>query len=278
MQSFTIGDAWSECFDFFQRNTISLLVLVGGATFVGQIIAVFAFGANDASMQSAMMQMQNNPTVAMRAAGPMIAGLVIASYLQAVGGVAALRVGLSSEKEPTPAVVYGLGAVAALLLFYLVLGLVIGLPLGLLLGVIGAAGMALGGGAGAAGAGMGVALAILLFVPLVLWISARLSVMVPIMAAQRSFNPFEAAKTSWRLTAAAQWTLIGFILLFSLGMVVIAMVMGMFSLLFTAVGGVNFGALISGTLTGTFSQIASVVMSAGIFRALTPHNPGDVFA
>jgi hypothetical protein len=275
MQSFTIGDAWSECFDFFQRNAVSLLVLIGGATLVGQVISIFAFGANDATMQAAMLQAQSDPATAIKVGGGMMVGILIASYLQAVGGIAALRVGLSSEKEPTSAVVYGLGAVVTLMLFYVVLSFIIAIPLFLIIMLLGGAGAAVGG-AGAAGAG--VVLAVLVIIPLAIWISARLSVMVPIMAAERSFNPFEAAKASWRLTGPAQWTLIGFIILFSIGMLVAIMVIAMFSMLFAAIGGVSFGALVSGTLTGTFSQIASAVMGAGLLRTLAPHNPGDVFA
>lgn len=275
MQDFTIGNVWSECFDFFQRNLVSLLVLVGGATLVGQIIMVYAFGASDGAMQSAAEQFRVDPNTAKTLLLPMLPGFFIGSYLQAVGGMAALRVGLSGEKNPTSAVTYGLGATLVLIAFYIGLGFIIAIPIGLIVAVFGS----LAGSGGSAMAAMGVIAIFLLFmIPVIIWVSIRLILITPTMAAARSYNPIDALKASWRLTGPVQWQILGLFLMYIIALIVVSMIVGIFAMIFTVIGGTTFGGFVSGTLTGMISQIGNVVLGAGILRAVTPHHPGDVFA
>lgn len=49
---------------------------------------------------------------------------------------------------------------------------------------------------------------------LLLWLSARLSITGPSMAATGSINPFAALARSWRLTGQAQWRIFFYLLLF----------------------------------------------------------------
>jgi hypothetical protein len=49
---------------------------------------------------------------------------------------------------------------------------------------------------------------------LLLWVSARLSMTGPAMAATGSINPFAALARSWRLTGQAQWRIFFYLLLF----------------------------------------------------------------
>ena len=111
----------------------------------------------------------------------------------------------------------GGGAMLALLYIGLIILLYIVLAIlaVLLFAVAGAGLMATGPGTSPAGLGA----ALLVIVPLyiafllgMLWITARLTLIGPVMAAERTINPITGLVRSWSLTGPSQWTIFGFLL------------------------------------------------------------------
>jgi len=143
----------------------------------------------------------------------------------------------------------------------------------------GAMGLAAGGGAEAAAGMMGViGLILLLLLPVLLWLAARFSVSLPAMADARSANPLYGLATSWRLTSASQWAIMGYIALLIVALVVVFMVYGMIVGLVAMIFGSTLGPLLSSILIGVPQAVLTVAIAVGIYKALVPHDSRDVFA
>jgi hypothetical protein len=212
---------------------------------------------------------------------------IIGFIIQLGSYYASWRIGLEPGRE-TVASALQYGFVAALPVLLVTIGfiIVIGIIFGALFG--GAMlPMLMGGSTPTDGAALGalgmMGLAMPLFFVIFLWLSARLCVMGPVMAANRSFNPLTAIAESWRMTAASQWKLMGYFILLGIVFFVLAMILGLvFGVSMLAGGAPGSGSIILLTIMSALIGIPMaylyVGIPAGIYRALGGDQAGDVFA
>lgn len=295
MTNFSIGEAWSQGMAFVSTHFRMILIYVLAGIIIPLVLQFAVLGGTMSSLfnPQAMMANPDNPFAAMAGLGAgFIAIAIVGNIIQSASYFAAWRHGMSGgTEEPAGAITYALTAAllwfVATIVLVIVLAIVIGLPLGLLMG--GAAAFSGSDGGAAAGAGLG--LFALFLVPalllLFLWLAARLSVVGPAMADARSVNPLYGLSASWRLTGPAQWSIVGYLALLIIAYIVISLVVGMI----IGVGmvgamaagsepgaGVMLTAVIAGLLIGIPVALASIGVFAGIYRALVPATPTDVFA
>ncbi|HEY0014236.1 MAG TPA: hypothetical protein VGB79_15440 [Allosphingosinicella sp.] len=207
----------------------------------------------------------------------LIAGLAVVGLAFAVGLVAFLLVQL-------------LGWAGGLLIMLLVLPLftafyavtvgMIGtgmILMGILTLLFGAAISSANAAFGGLGAGMvGVAIMVPLGL-LFLWLAARLCCVTPAMASRGSLNVLQGLGESWSLTGPVQVRIMLYLALvgviFGLVYLVFAFVMAASVGMSMAGGGVptmGIGMLIFATLLGILTAYVSVLVPAGIYRALQP--------
>lgn len=293
MTKMSIGAAFSETFAFLKANWMQMLIWMGGALLVVGLLGYLLLG----STFSAMALAPNDPSLVMGAFGKIALFALIAAVI--LYGVSMLiwRGGMYPGEAPNfawafqagPALAFGMFVVmiAAYIVIFIIM-FVLTLIFGAALGGMGAFSPAAleSGGAGAIGGGA-IFLMIILYVAMIvflLWVQGRFLVAGPVMANQLTRNPVTGLGESWRLTGPSQWTIVGFYLLFTIGIFIYAMIAG---LIF---GGV-LGAILGGSAVGailTMIVMAAVVylpvimisfsMPVGVYRALAPRASGDVFA
>lgn len=281
MGRFTIGEAWSQTMAFFNDNLQMLLLWVGAPIVVFGIIEGLFFNVDQAAVQAMAERAVRSGDwlpllTAMGGAGVGILGLASA-VVQSATQFAATRMGLGHREEPASLIGYGFGAtVTTLIAYILFFAVVIGIPVVIVAAII-AGGAASGGTTGAAaGAGIGLLLLLVLF-PLLIWLSVRLSVVVPAMADARSANPLYGFGASWRLTAADQWPILGFVLLVGIAALVVVMVVGGIVGVIGAALGQTVTAVLNAALISAPIAIFSTALAAGMYRTLTPSQQSNVF-
>jgi hypothetical protein len=142
------------------------------------------------------------------------------------------------------------------------------------------------GGAGAIGGGA-ILLMIILYVAMIvflLWVQGRFMVAGPVMAERLTRNPVTGLGESWRLTGPSQWVIVGFYLLFTIGVFVYALVAGMIfgGILGAIAGGSVVGAMLTMIVMAALVYLPIIMISfsvpVGVYRAIAPRASGDVFA
>ncbi|KGB57106.1 hypothetical protein FG91_00211 [Sphingopyxis sp. LC81] len=293
MTKMSIGAAFSETFAFLKANWTQMLIWMGGALLVVGLLGYLLLG----STFSAMALAPNDPSLVMGAFGKIALFALIAAVIFYGVSMLIWRGGMHPGEAPNfawafqagPALAFGMLVVmiAAYIVIFIIM-FVLTLIFGAALGGMGAfsPGMLESGGAGAIGGGA-IFLIIILYVAMIvflLWVQGRFLVAGPVMANQLTRNPVTGLGESWRLTGPSQWTIVGFYLLFTIGIFIYAMIAGMIF------GGV-LGAIMGGSAVGailTMIVMAAVVylpvimitfsMPVGVYRALAPRASGDVFA
>lgn len=221
----------------------------------------------------------------------LLAGLLL--LLVAVALIAVIAVSFASAGSTAGVVVAFLVAIPLMLLFAalytaMMSAVAIGMIVGLLLtAAIGASLSSLGpamGGRGPAGAAL---LVMLVLVLLLFWVAARLSCTTAVMASRRTFNLLTGMAESWRITAPAQWRIMGFLalagLLLCFGFIILGGVAGVSMAATLQQGGQpqGFGIAqaIAGLVVGIPFAYLTVLVPAGIYRELTPFVPEqEIFA
>ena len=282
MGEFTIGAAWSEAMAFLQRNMTTLLVLVGGSVLLAAVIQTFVFGFSQTALQAQMQgaMTSGNMDAFMTTVLPSVAGAgLIGAIIQSTGQFAALRMGLSGDDDYASSITYGLTAAVVSTLFWILIVIVIAVVLGVIFAALGVGAMFTGGERAAATGMIGIlVLILLLFIPLMLWLAARLWVMQPAMADARSANPLFGLSQSWQLTGAHQWSLLGYLILIIIGAIVVFGILGGIAGVIGAALGETIGSLFVALLSGVPAGILGLAINAGVYRTLAPKNYGDVFA
>lgn len=292
MVKMSIGAAFSETFAFLRANWMQMLMWLGGAVVIACILGWLLLR----NAMASMMMSAGDPSAAFGALGSFILFGLIAGTIVYAASLLIWRTGLVGG-EPASDIGWGLGAGAALMfgnfvvqvgvmiVFYILL-FIIGL---LAMAMFGASGMSLDSFAtGGASAGL-ILFAIIFYIAIIvffLWFFGRLTLAGPLMAVNRSSNPFSAFAESWRLTNASQWTIVGFqflmfLLIFAF-FFVLSMVMGgvMGSAMSSpdAGAGAMIGLLIFALIVYVPVILISVSMPAGVYRAIGTRSSPDVFA
>lgn len=291
MVKMNIGAAFSETFGFLKANWMQMLVWLGGAVVVVALLGWFM-------LRNAMMTMmaaQNDPSAAIGVFGTFILFGFIAGTIISAASLLIWRTGLVGG-EPAGDIGWGLGAGAAymfammvvylatIILMYIIL-LIVGL---LAFAVFGASGMSLESlSSGSASAGL-IAFGIIIYAAIIvffLWFFGRLTAAGPLMAVNRSANPFSAFIESWRMTGASQWTIVGFNVIMAIAFFVFVYIVstvlgGLTGAMMTPDAGMGavIGALILALLVYVPAVLVSVAMPAAIYRCIAAKSGTDVFA
>lgn len=293
MTKMSIGAAFSETFAFLKANWMQMLMWIGGSLVVVGLLGYLFLG----STFSAMAMAPNDPSLVMGAFGKIFLFALIAAVIFYGVSMLIWRGGMHPGEAPNfpwafqagPALAFGMLVVMiAAYIVILIIIFVLTLIFGAALGGMGAfsPGALESGAAGAVGGGAIFLIVILYIAMLVflLWVQGRFLVAGPVMADRLTRNPMTGLTESWRLTGASQWTIVGFYLLFTIGVFIYALIAGMIF------GGI-LGALMGGSVVGTILTMIlmaalvylpiimiSFSMPVGVYRAITPRASGDVFA
>lgn len=291
MVKMSIGAAFSETFAFLKANWVQMLMWLGGAVVVACLLGWLLL--RNAMMT--MMMAQGDPSAAFGALGSFMLFGIVAGTIIFAASLLIWRTGLVGG-EPASDIGWGLGAgaaymlgmfvvyIATVIMMYIVL-LIVGL---LAFAVFGASGMSLESLAtGGASAGL-ILFGIIIYAAIIiffLWFFGRLTVAGPLMAVNRSSNPFSAFAESWRLTSASQWTIVGFNvlmgILFLVFFFIVSLVLGsVASAMMTpdAGFGAMIGALFLALVIYVPTILVSVSMPAAIYRCIGTSGGADVFA
>lgn len=293
MTKMSIGAAFSETFAFLKANWMQMLIWVGGALVVVGLLGYLVLG----STFSAMALAPNDPSLIMGAFSKIFLFALIAGVIFYGVSMLIWRGGMHPGETPNfawafqagPALAFGMFVVmiAAYIVIFIVM-FILTLIFGAALGGMGAfsPGALESGGLGAIGGGA-IFLIVLLYIAVIvflLWVQARFMVAGPVMANQLTRNPVTGLGESWRLTGASQWTIVGFYLLFTIGIFIYAMIAGMIfgGILGAILGGSAVGAILTMIVMAVVVYLPVIMISfsmpVGVYRALAPRASGDVFA
>lgn len=293
MTKMSIGAAFSETFAFLKANWMQMLMWVGGALVVVVVLGYLFLG----STFSAMAMAPNDPSLVMGAFGKIALFALIAAVIFYGVSMLIWRGGMHPGEAPNfawafqagPALAFGMVVImiAAYIVIFIVMfimTLIFGAALG---GMGGLSPAALeSGGAGAIGGGA-ILLMVILYVAMVvflLWVQGRFMVAGPVMAERLTRNPVTGLGESWRLTGPSQWVIVGFYLLFTIGMLVYIFIASMIfgGVLGAIVGGSVVGAMLTMIVMAALVYLPIIMISfsmpVGVYRAITPRVSGDVFA
>lgn len=293
MTKMSIGAAFAETFAFLKANWMQMLIWMGGALVVVGLLGYLFLG----STFSAMALAPNDPSLVMGAFGKIFLFALIAAVI--LYGVSMLiwRGGMHPGEAPNfawafqagPALAFGMFVVmiAAYIVIFIVM-FILTLIFGAALGGMGAfsPGALESGGLGAVGGGA-IFLMIILYVAMIvflLWVQGRFLVAGPVMADQLTRNPVTGLGESWRLTGPSQWTIVGFYLLFTIGVFIYALIAGMIfgGILGAILGGSAVGAILTMIVMAAVVYLPIIMISfsmpVGVYRAIAPGTSGDVFA
>ncbi|HET6525862.1 hypothetical protein [Sphingopyxis sp.] len=293
MTKMSIGAAFSETFAFLKANWMQMLMWVGGALVVVGLLGYLFLG----STFSAMAMAPNDPSLIMGAFGKIGLFALIAAVIFYGVSMLIWRGGMHPGEAPNfawafqagPALAFGMVVImiAAYIVIFIVMfimTLIFGAALG---GMGGLSPAALeSGGAGAIGGGA-ILLMVILYVAMVvflLWVQGRFMVAGPVMAERLTRNPVTGLGESWRLTGPSQWVIVGFYLLFTIGMLVYIFIASMIfgGVLGAIVGGSVVGAMLTMIVMAALVYLPIIMVSfsmpVGIYRAIAPRASGDVFA
>lgn len=282
MRDFDIGSAVSSAASFVGEHLRLILMLLGGALLVGQILVYVMVGSSPEAIaqQIASAGTSGDASQLFALGGGLLAASLVAALLQATAQFAIYRIALSDEQDLGSAIGYGTNAAILYLLFTFavaaVAALILVVPIVALLGV---GTLSRGGGADASIASaalLGVGL-VLVLIPLFIWLLARLFVAGPAMADARSINPIYGLTQSWKLTRAHQWPIVGFVLLYFVAALIAQTLLTLVGALFTFVLGDVVGGILGGIIVAVPVGIIGLAASYGVYDRLRPDDAGDIF-
>ncbi len=279
MRDFDIGSAVSSAVAFVGEHLRLILMLLGGALLVGQILVYVMVGTSPEAIaqQIASAGTSGDASQLFRLGGGLLAASVVAALLQATAQFAIYRIALSDEQDLGSAIGYGTNAAILYLLFTFAVAVVATLILFILVfGLMSMGVLSSGGGASASTILLALAL-MLTFIPLLIWLLARLFVAGPAMADARSINPIYGLTQSWKLTQRHQWPMVGYVLLYIVAALILQGVLSLFGALLTLALGDVVGAILAGIIVAVPVGIVGLAVAYGAYDRLRPDDAGDIF-
>lgn len=283
MNKMSISEAWGYATSFFNgQHPAHAMVLIGVGIVVPVVINLLLGGAAATTAMDPATLASGGPGAMAAFSGTVILVGLIGLVMQMASYFASWRMGLAPGQDSVgSALGYGMVAALPLLLVMFVFILVLGIVMGVIFGAS-VIPLIMSGGtptdAQAAGIGVSMLIGVPVFFLFILWLTARFCCMGPVMAAQRSFNPFTGLTESWRMTGASQWKLMGYFFLIFIVMIILVMIVGMFVGISTLAGGDGGGiAIVLGALVGIPMAYLYTAVPAGIYRALSGGKTSDIF-
>ena len=254
-----INRAWTDALGLIQSNMGVIAIIAGVFFFLPYLAAMLLLPDMAAGMT--VEPNADDPTAAfnqiMEMYGEIWLAMLALAIAQIVGTLALLAL-LRAENRPTvgEAIVTGLIG----FLTYFVAMIVIYIALGLVIGVV------MGAAIASDITALAVVLGILLFVGLV-YAAVKISLMAPVIAIDKVYNPFTALMRSWRLTKGNSLRLFAFYLLLIIALAVISIVIGLIVALVFGLMGPEIMLIGGGLVNAAFNAVIVVVM-LGILAAV----------
>ncbi|AWW73797.1 hypothetical protein CD351_05085 [Erythrobacter sp. KY5] len=253
--NFDMNACWARAVELVRSN-FQLLVVIAGVFVLLPSIATYLFVPD--------IQMFLDPTADREAlaeklaeiAGPVIGfgALSLAVQLTGYGAMVALM----GDARPTVGQALGTGAktvpslfvvLIIFMLLYVLGGFLIALPISLIVGAAGVPALGLVG-----------IFPVILFV---LWLMARMSLVMPTLVLGGTLNPFKGIAGSFRLTRKSQWMILIFWVVLGAIFVLISLLLtGVFSLIAAVFGGGTTSLLILGIANGMLGMVSGVMLCA----------------
>lgn len=229
----TVAGIFSGTFDFLKAHWLTMIGMFVAACAVLGLLGYLMIGS---FFSMAMRGVEPDPSLMLAMMGQFMLFYLIALVVVYGISLSIWRHGMTNGQDPVFSNL-GWAMLGGVTLALLYIGLIIAIYIVLTIIMVILL-LLVGGGAAFTGAGgvspetmAGPAVAVIvliyvLFLVAALWVGARLSVMGPVMVAERTVNPLRGLTESWRLTRASQWTIVGFLLITVIGIVVLFIVAG----------------------------------------------------
>ncbi|KRA82586.1 glycerophosphoryl diester phosphodiesterase membrane domain-containing protein [Altererythrobacter sp. Root672] len=256
---FDMGRAWNDAMALLRANRDVVLIVAAVFFFLPYLTLVLLMPDYAAAMGAGGMAQPADPSQAFDAALEQMAAtfdqvkwLILGSaILQGIGMLGLLTL-LTDKRRPTVGEALVIGAKC--LIPYILAQLLMGFALMLLMFIpimVGAS----------TNVAIGVLLGLVAFVALC-YLMTKFSLVAPVIAIERVFNPIAALQRSWRLTKGNSVRLFFFYVLLFVVAAVISIVVGLFVALFAAVGGETAGQIANGVIDGFFNMVVAVLFLA----------------
>jgi len=232
MKKATLEGLFSATMAFLKANWLAMIAMIVGVCVVSGVLGYLMLGS---FFSMAMAGGTPDPTVILAMMGQFALVYLIVMVLLYAASLSIWRHGMTNGQDGIAQNI-GWALLGGLTLMLLYIGLFIALYIAMIVVVLILVAI-VGGGIGAFGqggfspqnvAGPAIAFVVVLylaFIVAMLWVAARLSIIGPVMAAQRTVNPITGLAQSWSLTKASQWTLVGFFVLVAIASTVALLVL-----------------------------------------------------
>jgi len=250
---FDMGQAWSEATAMMSANREVLLIVAGIFFFLPSLLT---------SLIGPDMNAMFNVTTPeqIEQMGDQITALyldywwlfTLATIAQMIGYISLLAL-LRDDARPTvgAAITTGITGLIPAVVTYILYVLGLSLVFGALIGLAAAAGITWLAG-----------IIVVLAIPVVFYVSIKVSLAAPIIAIDKLYNPFAVLARSWRLTKGNSFRLLAFFILLLIVYMVISAVVGVVMMGLIAVAGDGAGRIIQGVIGGGLGAVATIVMVA----------------
>ena len=253
-----INRAWTDALNLMQSN-LAVVAVVAGVFFFLPYFALTLLMPDMA--QSMVFEPNDDPSVALEQITALYADIWLPMLLvfvaQAIGTLALLAL-LRGEGRPTVGQALGIGGVG--LLTYIAATIIIYAAMVLIIGIL--MGIAIASGVTA----LAVVIGILAFVGFI-YAAIKLSLMAPVIAIDRVYNPITAITRSWRLTKGNSLRLFAFYVLLVIALVVVSMVLGMIVMLIFGLMGEEVALIGSGFVNSALNAVY-LVLFLGVLAAI----------
>jgi hypothetical protein len=272
-----MGKAWTQTTALIGANKDTISAIAGLFFFLPTFAAALLLPEASTTIPVSGANQGGDPSVAMQEALDQISALyadnwpvLLAISVAGFIGSLSLLALLTDKGRPTVGEALGQGIrsiptyIAAQLLSALAAGVVVGLPLGLM--------AALAPPAVTATAGLAL-------IVLVIYLFVKFSLIAPVIAIDQERNPIAAMGRSWRLTKGNSVRIFAFIvLLFAVIVIIGALVQGVLTLIFSAIGGevATIGTGLVSALVNTVMTVIFLVVIAAIHRQLSGGTPEKI--
>lgn len=250
-----MGKAWTQTTALIGSNRDTISAIAGLFLFLPAFASALFMPKAATAVPASGSGPGADPQVAMQAALDQMAALyadnwpvLLAVSIAGFIGSLSLLALLSDRGNPTVAEALGKGIrsiptyIVAQLISALGTGIVIGLPLGLI---------------AAFAAPAVTVIAALAVVILMIYLIVKVILIAPVIAIDEERNPIAALTRSWRLTNGNSLRIVAFfVLLFTVIVIIGALVQGILTLIFSAIG-------------GTVAEIGTAMVSAGVNTAIS---------
>ena len=254
-----INRAWSEALDLIQTN-LSVVAVVAGVFFFLPYLAFVLFMPDMTTAMSIESNPQD-PTAAFEQIMALYADIwwmiALLTVAQTIGTLALLAL-LRADNRPTVGEAIAIGAIgfltsiAATLVFYIGFSVVATVILGVAMAINITA--------------LTVILGIVIFIALI-YFAIKLSLLAPVIAIEKVYNPFAALMRSWRLTKGNSLRLFAFFALLIIAVVVVSMVLGLIVGLAFGLAGGEVARIGNGLLNSLLNAVY-VVLMLGVLAAV----------